>query len=97
MLEIILLILFLISVTGIVVTIKRKVPLLMELSPQTLEKVSIKRDFSRSLILQKILSKFRILILKTDHKTNEWLKNLREKSRDNETKFSDSYWDKLRK
>jgi len=99
MLEIFLIILFLISIVGIGIIVRRKIPVLVELSPQTVQSGFVRKEryFSKSLILQKILSKFRILVLKTDNKTNEWLRDLRKKSLDNKTKFSDNYWDKLRK
>jgi len=105
MLEIILFIIFIISLTGLIIIIKSKIPVLIGLSfeqtaPGIFGKIknrTEKSSFSKLLFLQKILSKVRILILKSDNKTNEWLKRLRQKSQENKTKFSDSYWDKLRK
>jgi hypothetical protein len=103
MLEIISLIIFVISLAGIAFIIKRKLPVLMQLSPEEsgpgiFSKFKIKTvPGSKELFLHKILSKIRILMLKTDNKTTEWMKRLREKSQENNTKFSDSYWDKLKK
>ena len=99
MLEIILLIIFILSLIGLAIIIRRKIPILIELSPQVVESSFIGKEktYRKFLLLQKILSKFRVLVLKTDNKTNEWLKSLRKKSLDNKTKFSDNYWDKLRK
>ena len=86
------------SLIGMAAIIRRKIPLLLELSPEQAIKTKRKKEvFSNGILLQKILSKVRVLILKSDNKTNEWLKRLRQKSQENKTKFSDSYWDKLRK
>jgi hypothetical protein len=49
------------------------------------------------LFWQKFLSKIRILVLKTDNKTSEWMRRLREKSVQNKTKFAENYWEKLKK
>jgi len=102
MLEIIFLAVLIISLTGMVLIIRRKIPVLLELSPQEarpgfFSRFRKKTPGSKELFLHKILSKVRILVLKTDNKTTEWMKRLREKSRENNEKFSDSYWDKLRK
>lgn len=101
-LELFVIAIFIISLTGIVVIIKRKIPVLLELSPQEAQpgffnRLKRKTPSSKELFLHKILSKVRILVLKTDNKTTEWMKRLREKSKENNEKFSDSYWDKLRK
>ncbi len=102
MLEIISLVILIISLVGIFVIIKRKIPVLLELSPQEaksgfLTRFKSKNPASKELFLHKILSRVRILMLKTDNKTTEWMKRLRDKSKENNEKFSDSYWDKLRK
>jgi len=102
MLEIIFLIILIASLTGIIVIIRRKIPILLQLSPQEarpgfFSRFRRKTPGSKELFLHKILSKVRILMLKTDNKTTEWMKRLREKSHENNEKFSDSYWDKLRK
>lgn len=102
MLEIISALILIISLVGMIVIIKRTMPFLVELSfeedkPGLWGKFKNKNFFSKNLFLQKVLSKIRILVLKTDNKTSEWIKRLREKSKENKTKFSDSYWDKLRK
>jgi hypothetical protein len=104
MLEIISLIILIISIAGIAAIIRRKIPVLLQINPQEAAGSGIFSRFkinkvpgSKELFLHKILSKIRILMLKTDNKTTEWMKRLREKSQENNTKFSDSYWDKLRK
>lgn len=102
MLEIISLVILLISLAGLVFIIRRKIPVLLQLSPQEAEsgiltRLKKRNPASKELFLHKILSRVRILMLKTDNKTTEWMKKLREKSQENSEKFSDSYWDKLRK
>jgi hypothetical protein len=99
MLEISLSIIFLASLMGMFFMVKKKLPILANLSSVELSPVAPKEEtFSKkSLFLQKVLSKFRILVLKTDNKTNEWLKELRKRSLENKTKFSESYWDNLKK
>ena len=47
-------------------------------------------------LLHKVLSKTRVLALKTDSKTSAWLENLRERSQQKEGRFKDAYWSKLR-
>lgn len=103
--ELIALILLLGSLMGMIFIIRRKIPFLAELSPSQansgvfgkLKNKTKRTPFSKGIFLQKILSKIRILILKSDNKTNEWIKRLREKSKENKTKFSDNYWDNLKK
>lgn len=48
-------------------------------------------------LLHKILSEFRVLVLKTDNRTCEWLKQLRERSQKKRFGEDDKYWKKLRK
>lgn len=52
---------------------------------------------SPDLFLQKLLSKARIVSLKTEMKTNDWLVRLRQRSQEKGEKFSSNYWDKLKK
>jgi hypothetical protein len=60
------------------------------------EKTGIKL-FSSEILLQKMLSKIRILTLKTDNKTSAWLTKLRQKSIKKKNNFSDNYWQNLKK
>jgi hypothetical protein len=53
------------------------------------------KDFSLELFLQKIISQIRILSLKTDHKTANWLKNLREKTQKKKLE-NGAYWQDLK-
>lgn len=62
----------------------------------TIKKISPIKGFSFDLFLQKILSKIRILTLKTDNKTLNWLQKLREKTQ-NKLKEKGNYWEELKK
>ena len=55
------------------------------------------KKFSIELLLQKILSKVRVFILKIDHKTSNWLQALRERAKKKSTVEKDNYWKKLKK
>ena len=57
---------------------------------------TVKSFSSKELLLQKTLSKFRILTLKTDKKTSNLLAKLRQKSIENKKKFSEDYWKRIR-
>ena len=101
-LELIAIFIFIISLIGLVVIILKKIPVLIQLVPQEAQPKhdsGLKKGTlnSKELFLHKILSKVRILTLKTDNKTTEWMKKLREKSQEDKIKFSENYWDKLRK
>ena len=48
-------------------------------------------------VLQKTLSKTRVLALKTENKTGEWLAQLRKRSKAHKEKFSKPYWDQFKK
>ncbi len=100
-----------ILVTGLIgmgVIIVREIPVLTELSPQEIKgpgifgrlKDKIKKNgalktFSGETLLQKILSKIRVLSLKTDNKTSTWLMKLRQKSAKKKSNFSADYWKKI--
>jgi len=109
MLELIATIILTGSLLAIGIIIYRKLPLLSEL-PETapaqsnwkerlaeVKDLSPLKDFSSEVFLQKILSKIRILTLKTDTKTSTWLQELREKSQKNKIKEEDNYWEKVKK
>jgi hypothetical protein len=95
MIEIIATIILICSLSGIGVIVWRKIPLLVKL-PEALaeegESISLKfkqkteelsplKNFSYEIFLQKFISKIRILSLKTDSQTFNWLQKLREKSK----------------
>lgn len=109
MIELITTIILFIGLIGMAVILFRKIPLLTELSPEEIKepgafgkiKEKIKnngtlKSFSGELLLQKLLSKIRILTLKTDKKTDSWLTKLRQRSLEKKKKFSDDYWKRIR-
>ena len=49
------------------------------------------------LYLQKILSRIRVLTLKTDSKTSGWLERLRQKKNHENGNNNDKYWEELKK
>lgn len=81
------------AVTGVIIW--RKIPLLVKLpeaSPAESESFNLKlkqktrelspfKNFSYEIFLQKFISKIRILSLRTDKQTFNWLQKLREKSK----------------
>ena len=109
MFEIIALIILICSLAGIGILLFKKIPLLLEL-PETAavqfnwKELLIKiknllpfRDLSFEIFLQKTLSKIRILTLKTDSKTSNWLQKLREKAQKKKFGEDDNYWEKVKK
>ncbi len=108
--EIAALIILLIGLIGMGVIIYRKIPVLAELpetSAQAKENllvrlknkvfnISFVKNFSFALFLQKILSKIRILTLRTESKTADWLQKLREKSQKKKNFDNDNYWQELK-
>lgn len=100
--------LLIIGALGMLFIILRKAPVLASLTHEEIEKNrilnSIKKkikdktlkDFSSELLLHKLLSKTRVLVLKTEHKLSCWLSQLRQKSA-NKGCFPDKeYWKKLK-
>ncbi|MBZ9569724.1 hypothetical protein KJA16_02275 [Patescibacteria group bacterium] len=98
------------SLIGMGVILFRKVPVLTELSEvpggfdfkikflQIKEKIKNSKYFkllSFEVLLQKVLSKIRILSLKAENKISIWLQKLREKSQ--KKKENDKYWQELKK
>ncbi|MCX6759606.1 MAG: hypothetical protein NT012_03530 [Candidatus Nealsonbacteria bacterium] len=109
MIELIATIIFFTSLVAIAMIVFRKIPVLLGL-PETVPSqfdwkellIKIKnllpfRNFSFEIFLQKILSKIRILTLKTDNKTSSWLQKLREKSQRKKFGEDDNYWEKVKK
>lgn len=99
------------SILGMALIVFRKIPVLVGLNPQEITtrssilrrlKQGIKKNGlvktfpSSELLLHKVLSKFRILTLKTETKTSAWLAELRQRSIEKKKKFKDDYWKKLR-
>ncbi len=103
------LIILIASLTGMGIIIFKNMPALLEL-PETvpaktdwksrLEKIknsSPLKNFSFEILLQKILSKVRILTLKTDSKTSSWLQELRAKASKKKFEENGDYWRKVKK
>jgi len=110
MTELIAIIILVFSLLGMGVIILRKIPILVTLPEvvpkkkkeslisrlkKEIKKINPFRNFSYEIFLQKILSKIRILSLKTENRTFRWLQKLREKSK--KEKENDDYWQKLKK
>ena len=99
------------SFIGIVVILLRKIPVLVKLPevPREIpEPIGLKiknriknlpgaRSFNYELYLQKVLSKIRILTLKTENKTGSWLEKLRQKTNQKNSQKNDHYWEELKK
>ena len=111
MIEIIFLSLLIFSLLGMGVILFRKFPLLAKL-PETTPiskaylalkfKESVKKlpganKFDYEMYLQKLLSKIRILTLKTESTTESWLAKLRQKAIRKNGRHSDNYWEELKK
>jgi len=109
MLEIIFSIILTSSLIGLTVIVFQKLPRLLEL-PETglapfswhdlfskIKEVPPFKGVSSVVVLQKILSKVRILTLKTDNKASNWLQRLREKEQKKKFGENDNYWKEIRK
>ncbi|OGZ23836.1 MAG: hypothetical protein A3A08_02745 [Candidatus Nealsonbacteria bacterium RIFCSPLOWO2_01_FULL_41_9] len=55
------------------------------------------KNFSFEMFLQKVLSKIRVLTMKTENQTFAWLSQLRKRAQDNHNKENDTYWEDLKK
>ena len=64
---------------------------------ERLKKLNPFRNFSYEIFLQKILTKIRILSLRTDNKTFNWLQKLREKNQKKKIEKEDNYWEEVKK
>ena len=109
MIELIFIIILVLSFIGLGVILFRRMPDLVKLPEPVgdLRKVVILRVKEKAkgfpgirnyeLYLQKILSKFRVLTMKTENKTGGWLEKLRQKQNKNNGSHNDSYWEELKK
>ena len=111
--EIAAIIILLSSLTGMLVILFRKIPVLAELPEIPAKKINWRdtllklkekikilnpfKSFSYEIFLQKLLSKIRILSLKSENKTSSWLQKLRARSLKNKLKKNDNYWQKIKK
>ncbi len=108
MFGLVVLIILIASLTGMGIIIFRNMPALLELSETVPVKIDWKsrltkvknssplKNFSFEIFLQKILSKVRILTLKTDSKTSSWLQELRAKASKKKFEENRDYWRKVR-
>jgi len=99
-----------ISLIGMGTIIWLKIPLLVglpEVSSEKGESFGLKlkkkikefnpvRNFSYELFLKKLIFRMRILILKFDNQTFNWLRKLNERRKKKESE-NDDYWEKLKK
>ena len=111
MIELILTVLLVGSLAGIGVILYRKIPLLVKLPGIPLNwqsdfllkiKKGVKRlpgaeTLNYELYLQKVLSRVRVLTLKTENKTSNWLERLRQKNNQKNNRKPDNYWEELKK
>ena len=109
MIELVSAIIFFTSLIALGVILYWKIPLLLEmpevaLSPfnwqqffSKIKRLAPFRNFSPETFLQKILSKIRILTLRTDSKTSGWLQKLREKEQKKKFGENDNYWKEIKK
>jgi hypothetical protein len=109
MLEIIFLIIFIIGLFGMGFMVFRKIPDLVNLPDKSFAPISIGQIvsgikdsnpgsvFSVDVVLQKVLTRVRILILKSDNKTSNWIQSLRQRSKQNKFGENDTYWKDLKK
>jgi hypothetical protein len=110
MAELIAIIILVCSLIGMGVIVFRKIPILLTLPedlPQKesfisklkerLKKLNPFRNFSYEIFLQKVLTKIRILSLKADNKTFNWLQKLREKYKKTKIEEKDNYWEEVKK
>lgn len=109
MIELIFFVVLVLSLAGIGIILFRSMPDLVKLSEpkagfkkamsskikEKARTIPVVNRLSYELYLQKILSRVRVLTLKTDHKTSGWLESLRRKK--NQENNNDKYWEELKK
>ena len=111
MVQLLSIIVLFLSLAGMAVILLRKMPVLGKLPERDfafgnslvcglrggLKKMPVIKGFSYELYLQKVLSKIRVLTLKTENKTGSWLERLRQKNCKKNHTNNDGYWDTLKK
>ena len=99
------------SLAGLAIILLRKIPVLAKLPERDLNlcnsltdgiKCGVKKmpgikNLSYDLYLQKVLSRIRVLTLRTESKTGSWLEKLRQKNFKKNQTNNDGYWDTLKK
>lgn len=104
MTEIVIIFILVGSVCGASLILIRKIPVLAELPIQENKKQINQEENNKKIlgkipveiILQKLLSKIRVLILKTENKISHWSHQLRQRSLEKKN-FSENYWEKITK
>jgi hypothetical protein len=108
--ELIAQIIFILSLIGVGIIVFRKIPVLVTLSSELpsqkeglilsfkkkIKKINPFQNFSYEVFLQKLLSRIRILTLKTENKTFNLLQKLREQTQKKKLE-NDNYWEELKK
>jgi hypothetical protein len=75
---------------------EKKENFLSRLKRKVIERNPFKK-FSLEVFLQKVIFPIRILILKLDNLTFNWLRKLREKYQEKKKKERDNYWEEIKK
>jgi len=97
---------FFVGIIGMSVIIFRKIPVLNSLSVEPPPKPSQRKikkrrnpfyDFSPKELLKKPILKIKILSSKTKDRTVEWEKKIWKKSLEKKGKFSEDYWQKIKR
>ena len=104
MINLIFLLVFIFSFLGMLFIFLKKVPLILAFEfpkesaisrfKKRIKELNPFRHFSFEIFLQKWIARIRILSLKVDNLTFNWLKKLREKQKKKEK--SDDYWEKIK-
>jgi len=102
---------FILSLSGALFIAYQKIPLLVNLpigagkeSNQSwflkiknkIKNIGFVKNFSYDIFLQKILSRVKVLTLRADNKTSNWLQDLRQKYKKKKVLAEDHYWDKIK-
>jgi len=105
MIDLIFLLIFILSFFGMFFIFFRKIPLILAFEfpkesaiskfKKRIRELNPFKNFSFEVFLQKWIAKVRILSLKVDNLTFNWLKKLRERQKKKEKK--DDYWEKIKK
>ena len=110
MLELIIKVVFFSSAFGIIFILYRKIPALVVLTEETsavrqplmvklgtkIKNISFFKSFSFEMLLQKILSKIKVLTLKTENRVSRWLEALRERAQKKKFYANDNYWKEVK-
>jgi|YelNatPaOPRAMG01_1025707.scaffolds.fasta_scaffold05808_9 hypothetical protein len=103
--NLIFLLIWILSFLGMIFIFYRKIPLILAFEfpkesiiskfKKKIKQLNPFKNFSFEIFLQKWIARIRILSLKIDNLTFNWLKKLRERQRKKEK--ADDYWEKIKK